>query len=35
MEQIGLSTNFTDFGRWTPSWLGLATNQRMENISPE
>jgi NTE family protein len=30
MEQIGLSTTFTDFGRWTPSWLGLATNQRME-----
>src|SRR6476661_381923 len=27
---IGLSTNFTDFGRWTPSWLGLATTQRME-----
>jgi NTE family protein len=30
MEGIGLTTNFTDFGRWTPSWLGLATNQRME-----
>jgi NTE family protein len=30
MEQIGASTSFTDFGRWTPSWLGLATNQRME-----
>ena len=30
MEEIGLTTNFTDFGRWTPSWLGLATNQRME-----
>ena len=30
MEQIGAATGFTDFGRWTPSWLGLATNQRME-----
>ncbi len=30
MEEIGLATNFADFGRWTPSWLGLATNQRME-----
>jgi NTE family protein len=30
MEQIGATTSFTDFGRWTPSWLGLATNQRME-----
>src|SRR5690349_21363701 len=30
MERIGASTSFTDFGRWTPSWLGLATNQRME-----
>jgi NTE family protein len=30
MEEIGQTTSFTDFGRWTPSWLGLATNQRME-----
>lgn len=30
MERIGASTTFADFGRWTPSWLGLATNQRME-----
>ena len=30
MERIGASTSFTDFGRWTPSWLGLATNQRLE-----
>jgi len=30
MEKVGASTRFTDFGRWTPSWLGLATNQRME-----
>lgn len=30
MEEVGSSTSFTDFGRWTPSWLGLATNQRLE-----
>jgi NTE family protein len=30
MAEVGGSTSFTDFGRWTPSWLGLATNQRME-----
>lgn len=30
MEQVGAATSFTDFGRWMPSWLGLATNQRME-----
>ncbi|GAC1638815.1 MAG: patatin-like phospholipase family protein [Candidatus Acidiferrum sp.] len=30
MEATGRATSFTDFGRWTPSWLGLATNQRME-----
>ena len=30
MEQIASTTTFADFGRWTPSWLGLATNQRME-----
>src|SRR5579863_9295237 len=30
MEKIAGTTNFSDFGRWTPSWLGLATNQRME-----
>ena len=30
MEEVGASTSFTDFGRWTPSWLGLATNQRLE-----
>src|SRR5216683_5386401 len=29
MEKIGAETSFTDFGRWTPSWLGLATNQRL------
>jgi NTE family protein len=30
MQETGQQTSFTDFGRWTPSWLGLATNQRME-----
>jgi NTE family protein len=30
MEEVGRVTSFADFGRWTPSWLGLATNQRME-----
>jgi len=30
MQRIAGTTNFSDFGRWTPSWLGLATNQRME-----
>ncbi len=30
MQRIGTTTSFADFGRWTPSWLGLATNQRME-----
>ena len=31
MQRIASSTSFADFGRWTPSWLGLATNQRMES----
>lgn len=30
LQKIGETTTFADFGRWTPSWLGLATNQRME-----
>jgi NTE family protein len=30
MQRIACDTTFADFGRWTPSWLGLATNQRME-----
>lgn len=30
MVKVGATTSFTDFGRWTPSWLGLATNQRIE-----
>jgi NTE family protein len=30
MQRIASTTTFADFGRWTPSWLGLATNQRME-----
>lgn len=32
MEEIGAVTTFADFGRWTPSWLGLATNQRIEKF---
>lgn len=32
MERIGHETKFTDFGRWTPSWLGLATNNRLEDF---
>ena len=32
MERIGVTTSFADFGRWTPSWLGLATNQRLEKF---
>jgi NTE family protein len=30
LARIGEHTSFTDFGRWTPSWLGLATNHRLE-----
>jgi NTE family protein len=29
MERIAYQTKFADFGRWTPSWLGLATNNRL------
>lgn len=32
MEIVARDTTFTDFGRWTPSWLGLATNQRLEQF---
>ena len=32
MQKVGAGTTFADFGRWTPSWLGLATNQRMEKF---
>src|SRR2546423_14816012 len=28
MQRIASATGFADFGRWTPTWLGLATNQR-------
>jgi len=31
LEEMALETKFSDFGRWTPSWLGLATNNRLEN----
>src|SRR5580693_7819814 len=30
MQRIAADTTFADFGRWTPSWLGLANNLRME-----
>lgn len=30
MQDLALQTKFSDFGRWTPSWLGLATNYRLE-----
>jgi NTE family protein len=32
MERVAYQTKFTDFGRWTPSWLGLATNNRLEHF---
>jgi NTE family protein len=32
MEHVAHDTKFTDFGRWTPSWLGLATNHRLEQF---
>jgi NTE family protein len=32
MERVARDTKFADFGRWTPSWLGLATNQRLEQF---
>jgi NTE family protein len=32
MERVAHDTKFTDFGRWTPSWLGLATNNRLEHF---
>jgi len=32
METVASATKFGDFGRWSPSWLGLATNQRLEQF---
>ncbi len=32
METVACDTKFGDFGRWSPSWLGLATNQRLEQF---
>lgn len=32
MQRIAGTTSFADFGRWTPSWLGLATNLRLEKF---
>lgn len=31
MERQAADTQFKDFGRWTLSWMGLATNERLEN----
>ncbi|MBI3405080.1 MAG: patatin-like phospholipase family protein, partial [Acidobacteria bacterium] len=31
MERQASQTHFTDFGRWTLSWLGLASNKRLED----
>lgn len=31
MEQRAQSTRFKDFGRWTLSWLGLASNEKLED----
>ncbi len=30
MEHQAAATRFRDFGRWTLSWMGLATNERLE-----
>src|SRR5215470_2356624 len=32
METVASGTKFGDFGRWSPSWLGLATNHRLEQF---
>jgi NTE family protein len=32
MAQVAHDTKFGDFGRWSPSWLGLATNHRLEDF---
>jgi NTE family protein len=32
LERVAYETKFSDFGRWTPSWLGLATNLRLEQF---
>src|SRR6202521_5722143 len=34
MARILEHTSFTDFGRWTPSWLGLAPNHPLETYPP-
>ncbi len=31
MEKHAAETQFKDFGRWTLSWLGLASNERLES----
>lgn len=32
MELAAHEIKFADFGRWSPSWLGLATNNRLEEF---
>src|ERR1700733_5619646 len=34
MQRIAADTSFADFGRWTPSWLGLPTNIPLRRVSP-
>src|ERR1700759_4239649 len=34
MQRIASLTTFADFGRWTPSWLGLANNLPLERYLP-
>jgi NTE family protein len=31
LEEQAAATRFKDFGKWTLSWLGLASNERLEN----
>ena len=30
LENLAAATQFSDFGKWTLSWLGLASNERLE-----
>jgi len=31
LERLAAATQFKDFARWTLSWMGLASNERLEN----
>src|SRR2546422_7117099 len=35
MQQLAAATHFTDFGRLTLSWMGLASNDRLERYRSE